>query len=291
MAKRRNDARPPATSATSATRARRASAEKAQADAAPVPTPATTKTREGKRWVDLGGDEISRWGRWEHVEPPSFDESMAELSDALTPPFWRDIENIQAECKAILLRHNLPEPEKRLIYSEGGDWWYADAPDAPQMTTLREGSKTHGRKLGAAFGFVYALKHSAPFSDPWYAAQLSELAFLVSQDTEASDTNQLTRIMQIGVILKDWQWRNGFKPSILTGRKQRKVLAAHRGKANSARKATAMERRDAIASMVEQTKCKGGALEKYLKRRLEDECAIYASLRTIRRDLSELRTP
>jgi len=41
------------------------------------------------------------------------------------------------------------------------------------------------------------------------AARLADLVFMISLDREASDTNQLARIMQIGAVLTDWKWRGG----------------------------------------------------------------------------------
>lgn len=96
-------------------------------------------------------------------------------------------------------------------------------------------------------------------------------------------------ILQIGMALQSWEWRRKFKPSILTGRKQRKVLADHRGTANAKRQHGTKARREAITRMLRDTSLTRGALEKHLQRRLEAEAGIAASFRTIRRDLKELR--
>jgi len=60
-------------------------------------------------------------------------------------------------------------------------------------------------------------------------------------------------VLNIGILSAEWHWRRRFKPSILTGRKQRKVLSAHRGAANSTRQAAVAERRAAISHMMGQT--------------------------------------
>lgn len=246
-------------------------------------------TRRGKkRWVDLGGDEISRWGSWEWAEPPDPETYIDEFDAAMRPRFWEHLEEITARCAEILEGQGFPHPTRHVNYWRDGGWWYLDSPGAPDRAELMRALREDGRAWGGAFGWEYALGRSEPFSETWYAARVAKLIWLVSRDREASHTVQLARIMQIGSTMTDWRWRRGFKPSILTGRKQRKVLADHRGTANERRRQEVQARRGAISLMLGDTKLTGGALERYLQRRLEDEAGIAASLRTIRRDLSGL---
>jgi hypothetical protein len=246
--------------------------------------------KDGKRWVDLGGDEISRWGRWECVEPLTDEVFNAEPQDAFEPPFWRNLEALQHDCTEALLRLGHPDPCRTLVYRGDEEWWYVDDPDVPTREQLDSGLM-HGRKYGWTHGFEYALRRSEPFSDPWYAARLAELIFIVSRDRSASHQNQLQRILLIGSLVADWNWRRGFKPAILTGNKQRKVLATHRGAAIASKREGVEARRAAISELLRGTKLTGGALEGHLKRKLSEQFTIDASTRTIRRDLTEMRHP
>ena len=78
-----------------------------------------------------------------------------------------------------------------------------------------------------------------------------------------------------------------------TGAKQRKTLASHRGTAHANQREGMEARRGAIATLLREMNrnLTGGALEKYLCKRLLDRFGIKASLRTIRRDLSEISRP
>ena len=76
----------------------------------------------------------------------------------------------------------------------------------------------------------------------------------------------------------------------VTGSKQNKVLADHRGTAHAKQRKGVQARRDAISTLLRESNrnLTGGALEQYLCKRLLDRFGIKASPRTIRRDLSEI---
>jgi predicted RNase H-like HicB family nuclease len=84
-------------------------------------------------------------------------------------------------------------------------------------------------------------------------------------------------------------WRLSFRPAILTGLKQRRTLEECRSKANDASKLAVEARREAISIMLEEAKLTKGALEQYIKKRLNNELEISVSIRTIRRDIEAIR--
>jgi hypothetical protein len=92
--------------------------------------------------------------------------------------------------------------------------------------------------------------------------------------------------MWLGRLLAEYEWRQAFKPSILTGRKQRRTLAAHRGAAHAKQRQAVQERRAAIETLLREA---GGALVEALRKRLRGQFGIEASPRTIRRDISSIR--
>jgi hypothetical protein len=215
-------------------------------------------------------------------------ETWKELGEFLSQPddFWTRIEALADECDEILSRHGFPNAAEVVLHDGAGNWWRR-TPDGPSRPP---GDKAWRFTTGAAL----SQEHSAVFSDPWYAGRIGKLCrvALARAATPAEFALFLChKVWAIATLQSDWTWRSGQKPAILTGRKQLKVLADHRGTANARRLNGVQARHQAIARMLRDTNLNGGALEQYLQRRLRGEADIAVSLRTIRRDLSILSGP
>lgn len=210
--------------------------------------------------IDLGGDELTRRTVIYHENSgKNLLRFFEKLRDGF---FWAMLEKQLGECDRIMAEH-----EWRRTADRPGNF-----PDDYEAT---------------------------PYSDLWYAGKIGSLCWMVlesrSGDGKLAEVN-LARIMEIGIRATEWQWRGSYKPSILTGRKQCEVLAEHRDKAHRKLQQKLTARRAAIARMCAETTLLGGALERHLQRRLKSEALksevkMATSLRTIRRDLKELRGP
>ena len=235
----------------------------------------------GKRWIDLGGDEITRWGRWE-AEGEEFDLSPERIMSLLQSDFWSRIEAEAQQCDQILTQNGFPKSSQHIAYDGNGNWWDASDPASPKPEANTPG--------GWALGWAYAEKMSEPFSHVWYAACIAGEIYMIIDNRDSTDELHLGRICQIGALAADWKWRRNHKPAILMGRKQRKTLDDWRGTAIANQREGMMARREAIAILLREMNrpLTGGALEKYLCKRLLERFEIKASLRTIRRDLSEI---
>lgn len=243
------------------------------------------KIRDGRKWVDEGGDELHRWGSWEPIEKQSEEEEIAELMAAMNPPFWSDMEKIQSECDTILAENGFPRSADHIIYVTEESWWLSSDTTKPSFQELLKA----GKGANSARGYAFAKKRTEPLSDPWFAALIGGMIYMISLRKDSWNETQLDRVFQIGVALEKWRMRHYFKPAILTGKKQRKTLDAYRVKAIAEKRTVVSQRREAIAEILPTTRLQGGALEKYLLRKLETEFGIRASDRTVRRDLVFLR--
>ena len=172
--------------------------------------------------------------------------------------FWHSLEETLADCDEIMLRH-------------GWD-----------------------RRAGNGRNFPCG-RTAEPFSELFYAGMIGESCWNFLTHHRPHDPNpvMLAQAVALGRLLAEHEWRQSFKPSIVTGRKQRKTLAAHRGTAHASQRERLETRREAIAILLREMNrpLTGGALEETLRKRLLDRFKIKASLRTIRRDLSEITCP
>ena len=198
--------------------------------------------------------------------------------------FWPQIEALANRCDEILTEHGFPHAAELVRHDGAGKWW-RHPPDTPKRPPTGETWKfTRSEAL--------AQEYSPGFSDPWYAARIGFQCRLVLEHFRKGDAGApflLSMIFEIATLKKDWQWRRGQKPSILTGRKQRGHLTDLRDTQNRSTKALVATRREAIAEMINETSLTGGALTAWLEKMLFDRHGIKASPRTIRGDRKALR--
>lgn len=140
-------------------------------------------------WVEsLGGDGLhSRTITWHSAEHSEGIKGV--LSGLKSGFFWRELEQYILECEVIINSHGWTKLE-----SEG---WLS--PDGCNEGWPGDGS-------------------AAPFSDLWYAGRVASLCWIVLNSRVGNDglaEVNLSRIMLIGTIIRDWYWRSAFKKPIL----------------------------------------------------------------------------
>jgi len=236
-------------------------------DKTPVATLATTATRGAKRY-NRGEDGTNPMDKSFSHQPGGVVEDIGgdelqrvkgtwteDLPLMGRDDFWHALEETLAECDAVMLRH-------------GWD-----------------------RKAGNGRNFP-GVRTAEPFSELFYAGLIGESCWNFLTYHRLNDPNpvMLAQAVELGRLSADYEWRRHYKPSILTGRKQRKTLADHRGRANEKQREGVLVRREAIVTLLRETNrnLTGGALGRFLCKRLMDRFGIKASLRTIRRDLSQI---
>lgn len=240
------------------------------------------KDRNGARWIDEGGDELQRLGHWERSEDERLSDSGRRKKLFRSSLFWTDMERLADECNEELRRAGFPEFDKSVRFNAMGQWCC----ETPGDTDVPWNVPTfHGASLGAYF----AEQHAESFSDAWYAAKIGKHISMINDDRSASHGFHFARIFNIGVLVTEWNWRTSFKPAILTGIRQREALGQRRSYANEKAAAAKEARQEAVLKLLPLTGCEGGALEKFLVRRLCEDHGIIASRRTIRRDLHVVR--
>jgi hypothetical protein len=177
-----------------------------------------------------------------------------EISLFAEGDFWRDLEIILVNCDKIMLRHG----------------W--------------------NRKAGNRRDFP-SDRTAEPFSELWYAGKIGfECWNLLNWHRERGPNEiALAEALYLGRLLAEAEWRTAFKPSILTGRTQRRHLTNLRELQNKSTKNHVAKRREAIGALIKETKLTGGALDKWLARQLADRHSINASTRTIRSDRKAIR--
>lgn len=168
--------------------------------------------------------------------------------------FWRNLETILANCDTVMLRHGWNRHE-----GNGRNF---------------PGDRTVG-----------------PFSELWYAGKIGFECWNLLNWHRIHGPNEiaLNRAMYLGQLLAEAEWRAAFKPAIVTGKAQRKTLDEHRGKAIKTAQDNASARRLLVEKMMVETALKGGALDKWLRRKLDERHGIKVSERTIRSDKAALQ--
>lgn len=263
MVKSKNNARPPATSATSATRG------------------ANEFTWDERTVAE---DELSVL-RIQTAEIATAEHASEAASLSQTDTFWPQIEALAKSCDEILLKKGFPRAAQMVQHDGAGNWWH-HAPNAPECPPTGETWKfTRGGAL--------AQEYSDDFSDGWYAGRIGfkcKKALELFQNGDADKPFFHAKIFEIATLEAEWRWRRASKPSILTGQKQRQTLANHRNTAHAKQSEKKELRRQAILKLMHENKPKitGLALQEYLKKNLLEHFGIKAAPRTIRRDLSEL---
>lgn len=167
--------------------------------------------------------------------------------------FWRDLETILANCDEVMLRH---------------DW-------------DRKGGKNFPNDRSAE-----------PFSELWYAGKIGFECWNLLNFHRERGPNEvaLSQALYLGRLMSEFEWRAQFKPSIITGKGQRKHLKELRDTKNRAASDGVARRRALIAAIMKEQKRTGGALDDWLRKQLFTRYGITVAARTIRDDRKALRS-
>jgi len=131
-----------------------------------------------------------------------------------------------------------------------------------------------------------------PYSQVWYAGQVGWRCAWLLQARENGDPIQemmLLRIMEIGALSVEWEWRLSYRTAILTGAKQLLYLTRNRESRNAKQRAAVEKRRKAVAALIKETTRTGGALDKWLMQQLKQRHGIEVCERTVRGDRKALQ--
>lgn len=133
---------------------------------------------------------------------------------------------------------------------------------------------------------------SAPvYSVIWYAARIARYCMEVINargTADASSSPILWKVMEIGRLYGDWNWRNSFEKPIQSGTKQRQRLTSLREAQNTKAGQAVARRKSIVSQLLSQSRRTGSALDQWIAQRLKRDHGIVASCRTIRRDRLEI---
>ena len=181
-------------------------------------------TKKNLRWKrhTVAVDEISRLER-EIATIETAEQAKEAAKLTAHEDFWQTILDYADECDDVLAEKGFPAAGKMIAHDGTGNWW----PISDADKTSPKPGENRRFKRGADF----AKEHTLDFSDAWYAADIGLKCRLALQHLEkgaAGKPFHYAMMFEIASQRKDWQWRRGHKASILTGRKNRKVLSEHR---------------------------------------------------------------
>lgn len=231
-------------------------------------TPAATSATRGPKRYNRGKDGTNPLDKSFEPKPEGVVEELGgdELqklrvvwSDKFTlfseGDFWGRLETILANCDEIMLQH-------------GWDRKAGNGRDFPSDRTAE------------------------PFSELWYAGTIGFECWNLLTWHRPKGPNEiaLSQAFYLGQLLTEVRWRAAFKPSIVTGRKQRRVLSGIRDRQNRAAKEKVANRRALIADLMDETRLTGGALDEWLVQMLAARHGIPVSKRTVRGDRKAIRS-
>jgi len=172
----------------------------------------------------------------------------------LAGDFWTNLEGILDDCDQIILE-------------QGWDKKAGNDRDFP------------GERIAEAF------------SELWYAGQIGFLCWnlLVHHRERTLNEVALAKILKLGLLLAEFELREAFKPSIVTGTKNRRYLSGLRNEQNEKMKLEVKKRRSLVAELLKQTKLTGGARDKWLIKKLVKLGYREFCPRTIRKDVKAIQ--
>lgn len=244
----------------------------------------TSKDGGGLTWKreTVAEDELSREVR-RSANIETIEQAIEGARLTQHHDFWPSIERFADTCDKVLEENGFPGAIQEVRHDGQGKWW-PHPPDAPMVPQPGETFKfTCGAKLAEARG---------DFSDAWYAGKIGLLCRAALNHKAKGDAGEpflFAIIFEIAKLQTDWTWRRGNKPAILTGRKQRKALGVLRESRNMSAKAEVTRRRSLVATLMQETRLKGGALNAWLARELAERHGIAISTRTLRADRKAIR--
>ena len=108
------------------------------------------------------------------------------------------------------------------------------------------------------------------FSELWYAGHIGFLYWNLLAHHRERTLNEVAwaKILKLGQLLTEFELREAFKPSIVTGTKNLRYLSGLRNGQNEKMKLEVKKRRSLVAELLKQTKLTGGARDAWLIKEL-----------------------
>ena len=212
--------------------------------------------------------EMAKW-----VMP--LEQVNSPLAEAVDIEFLDKIDYRLRFCRAVL------SMKYAISWDESGKpvWTIADPPQGDPLDQIG----VDGTNFAVGTQEYYALKLLRHFR-----------RFEMLYDSGETESIGIWReLIRFGEIWAEARFVLNMGKHSITGKKQNKVLDDQRNTANARQREKMMARREAIAILLREMNrpLTGGALENYLRKGLLDRFDIKASLRTIRRDLTEILHP
>ena len=156
------------------------------------------------------------------------------------------------------------------------------------LSHCEEAMLAHGwdRKAGNGRDFP-GDRTAAAFSELWYAGHIGFLCWnlLTHHRERAIDQVALGKVLRLGNLLAQAEFREAFKPATVRGLNQGKNLINQREMQNEKKKREATTRRSAVKKLLKETRLTGGAREDWLIKKLTEGGYGTFSSRTIRYDI------
>lgn len=211
------------------------------------------------------------------VRLESFDELAVAAQDSQTDDFWPMLASMADRCDGFIERNGYPFGIAMVQHDGNGNWQSPDRSSTESPVTLQ-------------MAYLFTLDHAADFSKLWFAAQIA-LDIREAQELrkrDAADFHILWKVFGIGRYVQSHCFREAHKRDALRGKKTGKNLRETREAENERKKTGVENRRTSIEIFLAETQLSGGALEKYLTKRLNAQ-GTGISARTLRRDLAAIR--
>ena len=196
---------------------------------------------EGYIKRDLGGDELHRLVRWELPPEKSASQASAKKLCLFVEKFhtqfhetWAEIE---ADCEEALSKAGFPAGNDRVVSS--GRFWCCQE-NNEKLDTWELSARTD---VSFSDGAFYAEKHADPFSEAWYAGMILGLSKSVRVNPNSTADIKMMRILRIGSLMKDWEWRHSYKELIVSALIYRETISEKSRAGGEVMKGRARERK------------------------------------------------
>lgn len=193
---------------------------------------------DGVERILMGGDELHRvYRRVRTFNQKSFTPEVFR-KELFAEDFWPSLERLRDQCDDILEGDGFPRSRWRIHYKDN-IWCLIETNDDDECAY----------QLGASRGkgCHYAKERTEYYTDAWYAAQITSLLWIVLDSRNNTAPVHLNRILNLGKLLKDWEWRQDFKPEILRYRAQIASRRANAPKGGAVKRERAEMARERLA--------------------------------------------
>jgi hypothetical protein len=229
---------------------------------------------------DLGNDGITSLFR--HTFATGADGALNAPRELFDPNDFDDfLSRLTQRCDKVLKEKGLTSADGRMLILKDG-----------RKKSIEAGSRfvwnpeIHEKIVPT---ILYVKQYRPCFSTEWYAAAMAELCIAVAQPSVRGGGNQAMNLLRLGSLLKDQEWREQYKPDIVSAKERRKTIKGNQQPSLRSRKAKAAKRLRLVAKIVAETNLSKGALLKRVHQTLAANPDTKVCLRTVARDLKQLK--